>query len=66
MDLLNLQKNLALTYLFISHDLKIIKALSDEIVVMKSGEIVENGDVKQIFANPKDDYTKKLIKSAFI
>ncbi len=64
--LLNLQKNLALTYLFISHDLKIIKALSDEIVVMKSGEIVENGDVKQIFANPKDDYTKKLIKSAFI
>jgi len=40
--------------------------LKKSIKGMKSGEIVENGDVKQIFANPKDDYTKKLIKSAFI
>ena len=64
--LLQLQKDLTLTYIFISHDLKIIKALSDEIVVMRYGEIVEEGSVKEVFLKPKKDYTKKLIKSAFI
>jgi ABC-type microcin C transport system duplicated ATPase subunit YejF len=64
--LLQLQKDLTLTYIFISHDLKIIKALSDEIVVMRYGEIVEEGSVKEVFLNPKKNYTKKLIQSAFI
>ena len=64
--LLQLQKNFTLTYIFISHDLKIVRALSDEIIVMRSGEVVEEGSVKQIFNKPKNDYTKKLINSAFI
>ena len=64
--LLQLQKDLTLTYIFISHDLKIIKALSDEIVVMRYGEIVEKGSVKEVFLKPKKNYTNKLIHSAFI
>ena len=47
--LLNLQETKKLTYIFISHDLKIVKALSDKIMVMKSGEIVEFNDKKRIF-----------------
>jgi len=64
--LLQLQKDLTLTYIFISHDLKIIRALSDHIVVMRHGEVIEEGSVKEIFLKPKESYTKKLIQSAFI
>ena len=64
--LLELQKNLTLTYIFISHDLKIVKALSDQVVVMQHGEVIEEGSVKEIFSRPKESYTKKLIQSAFI
>ena len=64
--LLHLQKDLTLTYIFISHDLKIVKALSDKIVVMRHGEVIEEGSVKEIFLKPKENYTKKLIQSAFI
>ena len=64
--LLQLQKDLTLTYIFISHDLKIVKALSDQIVVMRNGEIIEEGSVKEIFLKPKESYTKELIQSAFI
>ena len=64
--LLQLQKNLTLTYIFISHDLKIVKALSDQVVVMQNGEVIEEGSVKEIFLKPKESYTKKLIQSAFI
>ena len=64
--LLQLQKDLTLTYIFISHDLKIVKALSDRIVVMRNGEVIEEGSVKEIFLKPKESYTKKLIQSAFI
>ena len=64
--LLQLQKDLTLTYIFISHDLKIVKALSDQIVVMRHGEVIEKGSVKEIFLKPKESYTKKLIQSAFI
>ena len=64
--LLNLQKELSLTYVFISHDLKVVRALSDEIIVMKSGEVLEKGSVEKIFSNPRSNYTKKLINSAFI
>ena len=64
--LLQLQEDLTLTYIFISHDLKIVKALSDQIVVMRHGQVIEEGSVKEIFLKPKKSYTKKLIQSAFI
>ena len=64
--LLNLQEKKNLTYIFISHDLKIIKALSDKIMVMKSGNIVEFEEKKKIFSRPKDQYTKRLLNSAYI
>ena len=63
--LLNLQEKKNLTYIFISHDLKIIKALSDKIMVMKSGKIVEFEEKKKIFSRPKDQYTKRLLNSAY-
>ncbi len=64
--LLDLQKKFNLTYIFISHDLKVIKALSDNIIVMKSGKIIEFGETKLIFKSPKSQYTKELLTSAFI
>ncbi len=63
--LLNLQEKNQLTYIFISHDLKIIKALSDKIMVMKSGKIIEFQEKKKIFSKPKNEYTKRLLNSAF-
>ncbi len=64
--LLKLQKKNNLTYIFISHDLKIIKALSDNILVMKDGLELEYGEKQKIFSNPEHPYTKNLIKSAFL
>ena len=64
--LLKLQKKNNLTYIFISHDLKIIKALSDNILVMKDGCELEYGEKQKIFNNPEHPYTKNLIKSAFL
>ena len=64
--LLKLQKKDKLTYIFISHDLKVIKALSDNILVMKDGKEIEYGKKKAIFSKPKNTYTKNLIKSAFL
>ena len=63
--LLKLQKKNNLTYIFISHDLKIVKALSDKIMVMKSGEIVEFEEKRKIFLKPKNEYTKQLLSSAY-
>lgn len=61
-ELLNrLQKKYGLSYIFISHDLSVIRALSDRVIVMSQGDIVESGSVKQIFENPQQDYTKRLI-----
>lgn len=61
----NLQKKYDLTYMFISHDLAIVRAMSNNVLVMKQGEMMEYGDANQIFYNPQTDYTKKLIESAF-
>ncbi len=61
----DLQKKHGLTYMFISHDLAVVRAMSDEVMVMKSGNLVEHGDSEQIFKNPKTDYTKNLINAAF-
>ena len=65
-DLLrSLQKKYNLSYLFISHDLKVIKAMSHRIMVMKDGKVVEEGPTDQIVASPQSDYAKKLMEAAF-
>jgi len=61
--LMDLKRELDLTYLFISHDLKVIKHICDRIAVMYKGKIVEIGDKNEIINNPKDAYTKQLIDS---
>ncbi|MEE9437039.1 MAG: ABC transporter ATP-binding protein [Candidatus Adiutricales bacterium] len=60
-----LQENRGLTYIFITHDLKIVKALCHYIVVMKEGKVVESGGPAQIFDSPQTGYTKELISAAF-
>ncbi len=65
-DLLRtLQQSHKLSYIFISHDLSVVKAISDYVVVMKDGKIVEQGDTDAIFETPRDPYTKALIGAAF-
>lgn len=65
-DLLrDLQAAHGLSYIFISHDLSVIKAISDYVIVMKDGKIVEEGETDAVFNNPAADYTKTLIQSAF-
>ncbi len=65
-DLLReLQSRHRLGYLFISHDLKVVRALSDEVVVMKGGRVVEHGPADAIFDAPREAYTRALMKAAF-
>ena len=65
-DLLrDLQNRHNLTYLFISHDLRVVRALSNQVIVMKDGVIVESGTSDQIFKKPKTEYTRALISAAF-
>ena len=61
----DLQKSHGLTYLFISHDLKVVRAVSHDIVVMRKGRIVEHGPTAEIFTNPKESYTRALMAAAF-
>ncbi len=64
-DLLHgLQKKYDMTYLFISHDLRVIKALADYIVVMQQGQVVESGPAEKIFASPAQKYTQTLFRAA--
>ena len=63
--LLQLQKNHKTTYIFISHDLRVIRSISHNLIVMKDGSILEQGVAKNILTKPQNDYTKNLIKSAF-
>ncbi len=65
-DLLReMQRNHDLTYLFISHDLAVVRAMSDEIVVMKNGKVVERGPTEEVVTAPKQTYTQELMASAF-
>ena len=65
-DLLrDLQNRYHLAYLFISHDLKVVRALSDDIIVMRAGKVVEQGDAESVITAPKDAYTKTLMAAAF-
>lgn len=65
-DLLrDLQKKHGLAYLFISHDLKVVKALANHVIVMRGGKVVEEGPAAQIFQTPQQDYTKALMAAAF-
>lgn len=64
-DLLRgLQEKHDLAYLFISHDLKVVKAMSHRIMVMHQGQVVEEGDAQDIFSNPKHEYTKTLLEAS--
>ncbi|WP_421708251.1 ABC transporter ATP-binding protein [Algihabitans sp.] len=65
-DLLRaLQAKHKLAYLFISHDLKVVRALADEVLVVKDGKVVEQGAAEQIFDAPREAYTQALMKAAF-
>jgi microcin C transport system ATP-binding protein len=65
-DLLRaLQKRLNLTYLFISHDLRVVAALASGLVVMRHGKVVEEGAAADLFARPKSEYTRALLAAAF-
>ena len=65
-DLLrDLQVKYQLAYLFISHDLKVVRAMSHKVMVMKRGDVVEAGDADAIFDSPQTDYTRELMSAAF-
>ena len=61
----DLQLKYNLAYIFISHDLKVVKALADDVIVMRDGLVVEAGRANQIFNNPQKNYTKALMAAAF-
>ena len=59
----DLQRDFGLTYLFIAHDLAVVRAMSDRIAVMNRGKLVEIGPAEQVYTNPQDDYTKALLSA---
>ena len=65
-DLLrDLQRRRRLAYLFISHDLRVVRALASEIIVMRRGKVVESGEARSVFGAPQNDYTRALFAAAF-
>ena len=65
-DLLRtLQQKHNLAYLFISHDLKVVKALANDLIVMRNGQMVEHGPAEEVFSSPKTEYTRALMNAAF-
>lgn len=66
LQLLNrLQRQHGLAYVFISHDLSVVRAIADDLIVMRAGDVVEQGAAKSIFANPQHPYTQELLTAAF-
>jgi peptide/nickel transport system ATP-binding protein len=61
--LVRLQADLGLTYVFVSHDLALVRQLADTVSVLHRGRVVEAGTVEQIFAHPEHDYTRRLLDS---
>ncbi len=61
----DLQRKWGLAYLFISHDLRVVRALSHKVIVMRAGDVVEAGEGAQIFEAPREDYTRTLLRAAF-
>lgn len=59
-----LQEELQLSYLFISHDINVIYQMSDRIMVMKEGKILEIGETEEVFAHPREAYTKQLLRES--
>ena len=62
--LTDLKKDLGLSMMFISHDIQTVRYISDKIMVMNHGQIMEEGPAKQVFENPQDPYTKLLLGAA--
>ena len=63
--LIDLQQELGLALLFISHDLKVVRALANDIIVMRAGKVVEQGPADKVIGAPEEDYTKALMAAAF-
>jgi len=61
----DIQQRHGLSYLFISHDLKVVRAMSHRLLVMRDGKLVEYGDTERVFMQPQSDYTRMLIDAAF-
>jgi microcin C transport system ATP-binding protein len=61
----DLQKRYEITYLFVSHDLRVIRTMADEVAVMQNGKIVEAGSAADLFDNPQHPYTRSLFAAAF-
>ncbi|HSJ98670.1 MAG TPA: ATP-binding cassette domain-containing protein, partial [Myxococcota bacterium] len=59
-----LQERHRLAYLFISHDLRVVRAMSHQIVVLRAGRVVEQGDAEQVFAQPREAYTRALLAAS--
>ncbi|MDM7255351.1 MAG: ATP-binding cassette domain-containing protein, partial [Paracoccus sp. (in: a-proteobacteria)] len=60
-----LQRKYGLAFLFISHDLRVVRAISHNIMVMRAGDVVEQGETAQIYESPREDYTRALLAAAF-
>ncbi|MEM7018745.1 MAG: ABC transporter ATP-binding protein, partial [Pseudomonadota bacterium] len=59
----DLQKELGLTYLFVAHDLSVVRHICDRVLVMHHGKVVESGAVDEVFENPQEAYTKLLLSA---
>ncbi len=64
--LLELRRDLDLSYLFISHDLNVIRQISDRVMVMRDGHVLEQGMTEDIFTNPKTEYARSLIEASLL